>query len=147
MALDIMRRVELFRGLNEAQLESLSKICNEEVYSRGSTICREGDPGDKMYVISTGQVEIVVKDDQGKSHAAVYLGSGQVVGEMSLIDEGKRSATVVAAEDETVVYGIPHADFTQLCQKDTAIGYIMMRNLAQDLSFKVRHSNVAPSAN
>jgi CRP-like cAMP-binding protein len=137
--MQVMKRVELFRGLNDVQLQRLAAISQKEEYRHNATICEQGDPGDKMYVVVQGQVEIVVRDNQGKTYSAVYLGEGQVVGEMSLIDQGNRSATVLAAEDGTVVYAISGDDFTTLCREDTGIGYVMMRNLALDLSFKLRH--------
>ena len=48
-------------------------------------------------------------------------------------------------EDQTIVYNIPNNKFTALCVADTAIGYIMMRNIAQDLSFKLRHRDYDPT--
>lgn len=137
--LNVLKRVELFRGLNDNQLHKLADISRKESYAGGEVICHQGDPGDKMYVIADGQVEIKVRDSVGTTYSAVYLGEGQVVGEIALIDQGNRSASVVAVEDDTVVYSFPNGQFTALCQSDTGIGYIMMRNLAQDLSFKLRH--------
>jgi CRP-like cAMP-binding protein len=67
------------------------------------------------------------------------LGKGQIIGEMTLVDEGRRSATVIAAEEPTTVYSIPNSAFTTLCQSNTDIGYVIMRNIAQDMSFKLRH--------
>lgn len=141
----VMKRVELFRGLTEQQLQSLAEICYEEHFHTGAALFEQNDVGDKMYIVRDGQVEVRVRDQDGTSYAAVYLGAGQVVGEMALVDAGRRSATVVAVDDETVVYSIPHHAFTQLCQNDNAIGYVMMRNLAQDLSFKLRHRDFDPS--
>lgn len=143
--LNILKSVELFRDLNEEQLEQISKISKKQVYSRGESICKQGDPGDAMYVISSGQVEINVRDNKGNAYSALYLGAGQLVGEMALVDEGTRSASVIGVDDETVVYSIPNDKFTALCVADTAIGYIMMRNIAQDLSFKLRHRDFDPS--
>ena len=144
--LQIMKRMELFQGLSDTQLQRVERISREEVYPKGQTICSQGDPGDALYIISKGQVEIVVQDRNGNTFPALYLGEGQVVGEMALVDEGQRSASVVSAQDNTVVYSIPSADFNELCQTDTAIGYLMMRNIAQDLSFKLRHGNFDPSS-
>jgi len=142
---EIMKQVEIFQELTDAQLSSISKISKQEAYTKGETICTQGSPGDKMYVISNGQVEIVIRDAKGHSYSALYLGVGQVVGEMALIDQGPRSATVIAAEAGTIVHSIPTGEFTKLCKEDTAIGYVMMRNLAMDLSFKLRHRDFDPS--
>jgi len=143
--LQILKGVELFRDLSEDQLDQISKISKKEAYSKGDIICKQGDPGDAMYVISSGQVEINVSDNKGNAYSALYLGAGQLVGEMALVDEGTRSASVIGVEDETVVYNIPNNKFTALCVADTAIGYIMMRNIAQDLSFKLRHRDYDPT--
>lgn len=143
--LDIMKRVELFRGLDEAQLERIADLSTQETYTQEAKIFNQGDSGDKMYIISDGQVEVRVRGSDGSSRAAVYLGIGQVFGEMALIDSGPRSAGVFAVDDTTVIYSIPTDDFTELCRTDTGIGYIMMRNIAQDLSFKLRHRDFDPS--
>ena len=61
---------------------------------------------------------------------------------MALIDLGKRSATVRCSRDNTILRSIQGEDFTALCEEDTAIGYVIMRNIAVDLSFKLRHRNL-----
>lgn len=141
----IYRKVELFRGLNEEQLNKLGAISQEEVFKERTTIFKQGDVGDKMYIVAKGQVEVRVEGIDGSSHAAVYLGEGQVFGEMALVDSGSRSATIVAVEDGTTVYSIPSDDFTKLCESNTAIGYALILNIAQDLSFKLRHRDYDPS--
>lgn len=143
--MNIMKRVELFQGLDEGQLQRLSQISHKEQHPRGTTIFEQDSPGDKMYIVSNGQVEVRVRDGKGSSRAVLYLGEGQVFGEMALIDSGKRSASVVAVDNDTTVYSIPSSEFTNLCRTDTAIGYVMMRNLALDLSFKLRHRDFDPS--
>jgi CRP/FNR family cyclic AMP-dependent transcriptional regulator len=141
LLIDVLRHVELFRGLTDAQLEQIGQISALETYPRGSVIFEQGAIADKVYIIGAGQVEIAVTNAQGDSYPAVYLGAGQIVGEMGLVDAGKRSAAAIAVEDDTRVYCIQAADFRQLCEQDTAIGYLMMRNIAQDLSFKLRHQD------
>ncbi len=143
--LQILRRVELFRDLSEEQLSQIANISKQERYQKGEAICKQGETADKMYVVSSGQVEILVRDSKGNSYSALYLGVGQLVGEMALVDEGTRSASVIGVDDETIVFAIPNDRFTALCIADTSIGYIMMRNIAQDLSFKLRHRDFDPS--
>jgi CRP-like cAMP-binding protein len=141
----ILRGVDLFHGLNGEQLQRLMTISKREEYHADQIIFSQGNQGDKMYVVTDGQVEIRFRDASG-DHAALYLGTGQIFGEMALLDQGKRSATVLSVQDGTVVYAIDRQDFVALCQADTGIGYIMMRNMALDLSFKLRHKNLDPSA-
>jgi CRP/FNR family transcriptional regulator, cyclic AMP receptor protein len=136
---EVMRGVELFRGLSPEQLARLALISRRETYKEGETVFAQDSIGDKMYIVVQGQVAIVVRGSSGEDYPALYLGEGQVFGEMALVDDGKRSATVRGAQENTVVYAIPNTDFTALCRTDTGIGYVMMRNIAQDLSFKLRH--------
>lgn len=143
---NILRGVELFHGLNTDQLQRLVSISQSEVHNTDAVIFSQGSAGDKMYVVTKGQVEIRFDNNKGGRQTAVYLGEGQIFGEMALLDQGARSASVIAIEDGTTVYGISSQDFMNLCKADTAIGYIMMRNMALDLSFKLRHKNLDPSA-
>lgn len=135
----VLKQVDLFRGLDDKQLEQISNIANEEIFQTGEQICQQGDYADTMYIISEGQVEVIVHGNNGHKESVVYLGSGQVIGEMTLVDAGKRSATVIAVEDKTQVYSVPHDSFTELCEVNTDIGYMIMRNIAQHMSFKLRH--------
>jgi CRP-like cAMP-binding protein len=76
------------------------------------------------------------------ARVVVSLGPGQIIGEMALVDQGPRSASVRATSNPTVVQAIQRADLDALCQQETRIGYVIMRNLAADLSFKMRHRNL-----
>lgn len=135
----ILKQADLFRDLSEEQLQQVGQIANEELFAEGNTVCQQGDHADKMYIISAGQVEVIVEHDNGNQQAVLYLGTGQIIGEMTLVDDGKRSATVIAVEESTKLYSIPNSKFTALCQSNTDIGYVIMRNIAQDMSFKLRH--------
>ena len=143
--INILKQVEIFHGMNDAQLGKIASIASKNTYKADTVIFNQGDDGDAMHIISTGQIEVRIHQTNGDHNAAVYLGSGQTVGEMSLVDQGKRSATIVAIEDDTTLYCISTEDFTRLCTTETGIGYILMRNIAQDLSFKLRHRDVDPT--
>ncbi len=138
----ILRQVEIFRGLDDAQLEQIVVISHEQIYDEGTSIFRQYDDGDAIFFIGSGQVEVQVKTEDGGTRAAIYLGEGQVFGEMALIDQGKRSASVLAIANSVTIFKIPTAEFLSLCSSDTAIGFIIMQNIAKDLSFKLRHQNI-----
>jgi len=133
-----LKQVELFQDLTQAQLERLSDLCQSRVWSRRESIFQQGDPADILYIIASGQVEIAVHK-QGLLQPEVYLGVGQIIGEMGLVDAGTRSASAIAAEDGTTIYSIQAQALNDLCEEDTALGYRLMRHIAQDLSFKLRH--------
>lgn len=138
--IDLLKNAALLAGLSDSQLEAVAELCQERTYPAGSTILDQGDMGDEAYVIQEGQVEVVLVGTK-QELPIVVLGRGQVLGEMSLIDHGYRSATARVTE-RTTVQIIREKDFTALCERDHHIGYLVMRNLAADLSFKVRHRNL-----
>lgn len=143
--LDLMRTIAMFEGLTEHQLQRLLAISDEEVFDKGAVLFRQGETGDRLYIIVDGQVEVRLRSrpDQAE-RTQVFLGRGQVVGEMALLDKGPRSATIRCSQDHTVLRSLSHAACSELCNADAAIGYAIMRNLARDLSFKLRHANLAP---
>ena len=89
--------------------------------------------------------ELVVADDNahvrrpGSSRAEEHEIAGR---EMALVDQGPRSATVRAISDSTIVLTIDRQAFMDLCEANHHLGYIVMRNMAADLSFKLRHRNL-----
>ena len=138
---DLFENVALFDGLTKKELEKVADLCIEKQFAPGEIIIQQGDMGDEMYVIQEGQVEIIIMGVKPE-RPIVILGKGQILGEMSLLDEGFRSATGRATTNTTVQM-INGKKFTQLTEQDTHIGFIVMRNLAADLSFKLRHRNLA----
>ena len=143
MDVQILKRVELFNGLSNSELEAVAAICRERRLNPSEVIARQGEPGDEFYIITDGFVEIV---SEGKPEKViVHLGKGQSIGEMSLIDQGPRSATMRAAGEPAIVQTITQTDFDKLCNQDTRIGYVVMRNIAADLSFKLRQRNLSDS--
>ncbi len=139
----ILKRVELFSGLSIDELQAVAAICKERSLHPGDVIARQGDPGNEFYIITTGFVAIIVEGESEK--VIVNLGKGQSVGEMALIDQGPRSATVRAVSEPTVIQAITQSDFEKLCNQDTRIGYVVMRNIAVDLSFKLRQRHLSES--
>lgn len=145
----LLKRSDLFCDLADEDIQRLTAIGHWATYNAGETIIREGDPSEELYLIQKGMVEVVVPrgtvpDIPGppEPQTVVRLGEGQMFGEMGLVDQGRRSATVRALVDGTTVFVIPREAFLNLCESCHSIGYIVMRNIARDLSFKLRHRNL-----
>jgi CRP-like cAMP-binding protein len=139
----VLKGVDIFEGLRDDELDEVADICSEKRYQSGEVIAHEGEIGNEMFVIAEGFVEVLLGERPATSaRVVVSLGSGQIIGEMALLDQGPRSASVRATSDPTIVQVIQRKDFERLCRENTNIGYIVMRNLAADLSFKLRHRNL-----
>jgi CRP/FNR family cyclic AMP-dependent transcriptional regulator len=135
---NLLKTIEMFANLSADQLNKLAALFEEKTFRADEVIFKQGTEGDSFFIIQEGFVEIVVE----RERTLVNLGPGQIVGEMALVDRGTRSATVRAATDATIVYLMSSEKFEELCETDTAIGYRVMRNIAADLSFKLRHRNL-----
>ena len=139
----VLQGVDIFEGLSDEQLDKVALICAEKRFHKGQVITKEGTRGNELFIITEGFVEVIVgKRPVSQARVVVSLGIGQIIGEMALLDQGPRSATVRATTEPTVVQVIQRDGFEKLCEQDTKIGYIVMRNLAADLSFKLRHRNL-----
>jgi CRP/FNR family cyclic AMP-dependent transcriptional regulator len=146
---ELLERSELFHELSVKEIERIAALGQEQTYNKGDIVIQEGEPSDEIYIVCSGLVEVevaqgMVPDVAGRLQVnpIVRLGRGQMFGEMSLIDRGVRSATVRCAEDETGLYVITRQALWDLCNEDPHIGFILMRNIAADLSFKLRHRNL-----
>lgn len=140
--MELLKQVHLFNGLSEQELREVAAICQEVKKNPGEQILKQNTTGTEMYIIATGAVEIFIQglDD---ARSLVVLGKGQVLGEMALIDQGYRSASARATRDGATLFVVESGDFHQLCLDNYHIGYITMRNMVIDLSFKLRHRNLA----
>jgi CRP-like cAMP-binding protein len=141
--LTVLHSVEIFEGLSEDELIQIGEICKQINIQSGHTITTQDTFGDELFIVAEGFVEVrVVTPGKESARSVVNLGPGQLVGEMVLVDKGLRSATTISLSDPTILYRINHIELENLFEHNTNIGYKVMRNIASDLSFKLRHHNM-----
>lgn len=140
---DVIRGVDLFEGLTNTEYDTIVSICKQREYCKGEVIAVEGEIGEELYIVMDGTIEILINRDNKSPKIVVHLGVGQIIGEMSLVDRGPRSATVRAIQNPTIVQAIQHQDFHNICRNNHRIGYKVMQNLAADLSFKLRQRHLS----
>lgn len=114
-----LRKVPLFANLDDAILEKLEKGVNLKSYNQGDIIFREGDLGDSLYVIRTGFVKITKKHED-KDQIIAYLSQGNYFGEMALLEDEKRTASV-SAFTKVEVLQVLKEDFNMLLNADTKL--------------------------
>ncbi len=106
-----LQKVPLFSGLTPARLVEVAENMKEEAHPPGTYLIRQGEVGDKFYLIKKGNVEVYV-DDGTASHLTATLGAGEVFGEVALLEDKPRNATVVT-KDEVEVYTLSKEGFHQ----------------------------------
>lgn len=101
--LSFFKNVPLFQTMTDEEVSEVAGYARELSYSKGTTIFEEDDHGDNFYIIKKGKVEISKMSYSGKEKTLAVLSSGDFFGEMALLDEELRSATVEALEDTTLL--------------------------------------------
>ena len=145
---EALGKTQLFSGLSETELARIAARGEERVFQKGDVILSEGETSRELFIVGQGTVHVSVKSADASTPLAhlgvplTHLGAGQVIGEMTLVDRGARSATVRAADGPTVLQVIPHAALRELCEQDNHIGFVVMRNLAAELSLRLRYCNI-----
>ncbi|MPZ95378.1 MAG: cyclic nucleotide-binding domain-containing protein [Propionibacteriales bacterium] len=98
---DVLRQAPLFNGLDDEAATALKASMKQSRVRRGEVVFREGDSGDRLYVVTEGKVKLGLSSSDGRESLLAILGPGQMFGELSLFDPGPRSATVTAVTDAT----------------------------------------------
>ena len=98
LSLVVLRNVPLFAGLDEGELEKLSKVAMRRRVERNAFVVRSGEDTDSLYILLTGRAKVTNTDEEGREIILAWLGQGEFFGEMGLIDGSPRSANVVAVE-------------------------------------------------
>ena len=93
-----LKRVPLFSGLTDSQIERLAAGSVRRSFPKGRTIVAEGEPSQSLYVLLSGRAKVPRSDTEGKEVILAVLGPGECFGEMSLIDDAPRSASVITIE-------------------------------------------------
>ena len=113
----LIRNVPLFSLLPDTQLVLLTQVLLRKPYPKNSTVVAAGDPADALYVVISGRLKVMMSDKEGREVILAILSQGDFFGEMGLIDQAPRSATVVTIEPCELLT-ITQADFTKCLQKN-----------------------------
>lgn len=144
----ILHQADIFDELTSTQLELVGSITGERHYHANDVIFEENTSGNEMYVIASGEVDIqvdpaMIGDTSGKGAFTIAtFRRGQSFGEVSLVDEGLRSASARCTQQDTHLIVIPRDKLMLLCDTYPMLGYKLMRNLAADLAMKIRHTDL-----
>lgn len=128
---EVLGRVPLFQGLPRADLERIATLVNPRELQDGEFLFREGDAGDRFYIVYSGAVEILKERPLGDHERLAVKRSGEAFGEMSLLNDAPRSASVRAVE-ATRLLSVSRAEFDELLGGES-ISVRLLRGLARAL--------------
>jgi CRP/FNR family transcriptional regulator, cyclic AMP receptor protein len=133
---EVLRSAPLFRELDDEAAAALRASMVEVQLGRGEVLFREGDTGDRVYVVIDGKVKLGRTSNDGRENLLAILGPGQMFGELSLFDPGPRSATVTAVTD-TVLLSLANEDMLTWLTGRPEVA----RGLLLQLGQRLRRSN------
>ena len=135
-----LRRVHLFDGLSDSDLETVAGACYEEAFLEDHTLFNEGEVGDALYVVIAGAVRLVKSSPQGQEQELAVIGMGDFLGEMALIDKGPRSASALIKRNTTLLV-LSKRQLDILMERDHEIALKIYRIFATTLSERLRTAN------
>lgn len=135
-----LRRVPLFADLAPVDLERVARLAEDHGYADGEIIAAEGEIGEELHIVVEGTIR-VVRDREGAQQELARRTSGDVVGEMSIVTQEPRMATLVADGDvRTVTLG--HREFESMLRERPSIALAVMRVLAHRVAESSRSAEM-----
>jgi CRP/FNR family cyclic AMP-dependent transcriptional regulator len=128
----LLHSVPLFAGLDEAQLSVLARVTLRTSFGRKATIIRAGDPTDSLHIVVSGRLKVLMGDEDGREVILSILGPGEFFGEMGLLDDRPRSASVVTLE-ACELLRISKTDFKRSLAENFDLSLTVMRGLVKRL--------------
>ena len=128
--MSVLKSVEIFSGLSDAELAALEESSIRRSYPKNTVIINENDVADSLYVIESGKVKVYCSDKNGKEFIMNTLGGGDYFGELALLDDDRRSASVRTMEkaDFCIIY---KQDFNQVLDQHPNIAKTLIRNITR----------------
>lgn len=128
-----LRQVPLFNHLTPEDLQQIAEVATERVFNPSDYLCREGEIGDELFVIVEGQVKIT-KGSNGEERALRTLKTGEHIGELAILREQPRSASVAADGSSVRALAIRGAALKSILRDRPEVAMAMLASLAQRMS-------------
>lgn len=132
----LLQQILIFRGLDSESITAIERLLVERTCPEGAVVFSEGDPPDALYIIAKGGVQVSKHTRSGKEVTLAHRGQGDVFGEMGIIEEQPRMATVTTTEPSKLLV-LPRKDFQSLLEEHPRISFSMLQVLSQ----RVRESS------
>jgi CRP-like cAMP-binding protein len=135
-------QTDLFLEWEDLLLELVASISYRRTCQRGEVIFDEQSENDELFIVVEGEVEIQVQIGDADRQTIATLRRGQNFGEIALLDQGRRTAAAIAMSPQTDLIVISRHKLMVMCENVPRLGYLLMRNLANDLAMKIRNTDI-----
>ncbi len=135
----LLRSVDILSSLQLFELKMLAGYLSDFTVHAGDVICRQGDPGEELFIIESGEMGVIIKITDGTEKEIVSLKSGDFFGEMSIFDNSPRSATCRAKTDSTLLR-LAKEDFLKLMEQSPDTTITIMKNMLNITSDRIDNS-------
>jgi CRP-like cAMP-binding protein len=142
---ELLRRIPFFAEIEPAKLKLLAFMSERVAYDGGKTLCQQGDKADAAYLIIEGEADIILESPAGPLTVAT-LGANEIVGEMGILSDAPRNATV-RAKSRLVCLRIAKDPFMRMVREFPTMAISIMRELAQRLDANNQQLSSALSEN
>lgn len=132
VSITALRTLPMFENLGNERLEKIAGFASLRHVARQTTVLQAGDRTDNIYLILTGVLKVQISDQEGREVILSMLNAGEMFGEMGVIDDHPRSATVISTEPCDLVV-IPKDDFKDCLAENFAVSLYIIRNLVKRL--------------
>jgi CRP/FNR family transcriptional regulator, cyclic AMP receptor protein len=136
----LLRNVPLFKDLDDTELAEVAALCREEKFVSAEYIFREGESGNRLYLITEGEVRISRDVPGSGEEALAVLKPGALFGEMAVFDRSERSTHAIS-NGGTTVLTITRADFEMLLDFNRELAYKVLWAVTRLLSARLRSTN------
>ena len=137
----MLRGLDMFAGLDDSPLIELGHLFKERVFDQQEVIFEEGSIGSSMMIIASGEVRVTQKAEKEAEEALVILKKGDVFGEMALLEDLPRSATIIA-HTHVITLEINRDDFLNYIHKNSKDGIKILLKISRILSSRLRETDV-----
>jgi len=128
----LFKDVSPFSELDAAAIEKVSDKARRHTFKKNTVIMPEGEPGECLYIIESGSVKVFVGDEDGRELVLYQEGPGSCIGDIALLDDEPRSASVITLE-KTVAWSLSKLDFLQCIEQNPAMSLSIIRSLTRRL--------------
>lgn len=136
---EILKQMVLFNNLDSLELIQLSKLVDHKIYNANELVIAEGEIGDSLFVVKSGQFKAFVVREGEEQHIATF-NVGDSFGELALVDEQPRSASISAITDGELLE-FTKENFQKILSHSDKLKMKILLNLITDLALKLRRTN------